>query len=163
VIANSDSGEDQEVKLKVRDAVGALMEEKLAQVNDLAESKAVISENLENIRAIAQDTLREAGADYGADAWLATVEFPEKSYGAFTFPAGEYEALEVVLGEGTGQNWWCVLYPNLCFRGSVYEVVDEDAKEELREVLTPEEYADVIDSGRFVIRLKFLEYFRKNS
>jgi stage II sporulation protein R len=163
VIANSDSGEDQEVKLKVRDAVGALMEEKLAQVNDLAESKAVISENLENIRAIAQDTLRKAGADYGADAWLATVEFPEKSYGAFTFPAGEYEALEVVLGEGTGQNWWCVLYPNLCFRGSVYEVVDEDAKEELREVLTPEEYADVIDSGRFVIRLKFLEYFRKNS
>jgi stage II sporulation protein R len=68
----------------------------------------------------------------------------------------------VVLGEGAGHNWWCVLYPNLCFSGSVYEVKEDEAGEALREVLSPEEYADVLGSGKFRIRLKFLEYFRAN-
>jgi stage II sporulation protein R len=122
-----------------------------------------VDENLDTIRQTAEETLQNEGYDYGVEACLSTVQFPEKTYGAFTFPAGEYEALELVLGEGKGHNWWCVLYPNLCFRGSVYEVVDEDAKKELREVLTPEEYADVFNSGHFEIRLKFLEHFRKNS
>jgi stage II sporulation protein R len=163
VLANSDSEEDQGVKLKVRDAVGALMAEKLADADNLTASRQIVEDNLDVIRQTAEETLKREGYDYGATASLSTVEFPEKTYGAFTFPAGEYEALELVLGEGGGHNWWCVLYPNLCFRGSVYEVVDEDSEKKLREVLTPEEYADVFDSGRFEIRLKFLEHFRKNS
>jgi stage II sporulation protein R len=163
VLANSDSEEDQGVKLKVRDAVGALMAEKLADADNLTASRQIVEDNLDVIRQTAEETLKREGYDYGATASLSTVEFPEKTYGAFTFPAGEYEALELVLGEGEGHNWWCVLYPNLCFRGSVYEVVDEDSEKKLREVLTPEEYADVFDSGRFEIRLKFLEHFRKNS
>jgi stage II sporulation protein R len=161
VLANSDSEEDQAVKLTVRNAVGAMLEPKLENAADLWESRQIVEENLDGIIQTAEAALGAAGYDYGADAFLATVEFPEKTYGDFTFPAGEYEALEIVLGEGGGQNWWCVLYPNLCFRGSVYEVVDEDAKKELREVLTPEEYAEVFGSGRFVLRLKFLEYFRQ--
>jgi stage II sporulation protein R len=161
VLANSDSEDDQVVKLSVRDAVGAMMESKLSGADDLAASKTIVEENLGDIVQTAETVLKDAGFDYGATAFLSNVEFPEKTYGEFTFPAGEYEALEIVLGDGGGQNWWCVLYPNLCFRGSVYEVVDEEAKEELREVLTTEEYAEVFGSGRFVMRLKFLEYFRK--
>jgi stage II sporulation protein R len=163
VLANSDSLEDQGVKLKVRDAVGTLMADKLADADDLAASRQIVEDNLDAIRQTAEETLEKEGYDYGATVSLSTVEFPEKTYGAFTFPAGKYEALELVLGEGGGHNWWCVLYPNLCFRGSVYEVVDKDAAKKLREVLTPEEYEDVFDSGRFEIRLKFLEHFRKNS
>jgi stage II sporulation protein R len=163
VLANSDSEDDQAVKLKVRDAVGTFMQEKLENANSLATSKQIVADNLEVIRQTAEETLQKEGYSYGVTASLSTVEFPEKTYGAFTFPAGEYEALEVVLGEGEGHNWWCVLYPNLCFRGSMYEVVDEESEKELREVLTPEEYADVFNSGHFEIRLKFLEHFRKNS
>ena len=115
---------------------------------------------MDEIVALAEKTLEDNGYTYGAAAELAHVQFPEKNYGDYTFPAGEYEALEVTLGKGGGHNWWCVLYPNMCFRGAVYEVVDEEADEALREVLTPEEYADVFDSGKLEIRFKFLEYFR---
>ena len=163
VLANSDSKEDQNVKLQVRDAIGRLMQRKLEHVTDMEESRQIVKENLPLIEKTAKQTLSDAGYDYGVTAYLATVTFPRKTYGHYSFPAGEYEALEVVLGEGKGQNWWCVLFPNLCFRGSVYEVIDDEAKEELKEVLTSEEYADVFASGRFVMRLKFLEHFLKNS
>jgi stage II sporulation protein R len=160
VLANSDSTEDQDIKEQVRDAIGIYMESRLAEAGDLSETRRIVEENLENIEAVAEETLKENGVSYGADARLEYTEFPEKTYGSFTFPSGEYEALRVVLGAGEGHNWWCVLYPNLCFRGSVYEVKDEEAGEALREVLSPEEYADVLSSGKFRIRLKFLEYFR---
>jgi stage II sporulation protein R len=160
VLANSDSTADQNIKEQVRDAIGAYMEARLAEAEDLSDTRRIVEENLENIEAVAEETLKENGVSYGADARLEYTEFPKKTYGSFTFPSGEYEALRVVLGAGEGHNWWCVLYPNLCFQGSVYEVKDEEAGEALREVLSPEEYADVLSSGKFRIRLKFLEYFR---
>ena len=160
VLANSDSKEDQEVKKKVRDAVGAMMEPRLAESRNLEETEAIVQRSMENIVEVATETLEENGYYYGASARLANVEFPVKSYGAYTFPAGEYEALQVTLGEGEGHNWWCVLYPNMCFRGSVYEVPSDEAKHALREVLTPEEYEDIFRHGKYQIRFKFLEYFR---
>jgi stage II sporulation protein R len=160
ILANSDSEEDQAVKLKVRDAVGNMMEEKLSGMSGLEETRRIVSENLDEIIALAGQTLAENGYDYGADARLARVDFPVKKYGSYTFPAGEYEALQITLGEGRGHNWWCVLYPNMCFQGSVYEEVDDGAGQQLQEVLTPEEYADVFRSGQVRIRFKFLEYFR---
>lgn len=160
VLANSDSKEDQEVKKKVRDAVGAMMEPRLAESRNLEETEAIVQRSMENIVEVATETLEENGYHYGASARLANVEFPVKSYGAYTFPAGEYEALQVTLGEGEGHNWWCVLYPNMCFRGSVYEVPSDEAKHALREVLTPEEYEDIFRHGKYQIRFKFLEYFR---
>ncbi|MEE0595513.1 MAG: stage II sporulation protein R [Agathobacter sp.] len=160
VLANSDSKEDQEVKKKVRDAVGAMMEPKLAGSTNLEETEAIVQRSMANIVEVATETLEENGYYYGASARLANVEFPVKSYGAYTFPAGEYEALQVTLGEGEGHNWWCVLYPNMCFRGSVYEVPSDEAKHALREVLTPEEYEDIFRHGKYQIRFKFLEYFR---
>lgn len=163
VIANSDSKEDQRVKLLVRDAVGNLMEERLLGAKNLEESRKIVAKNLDEITQTATDTLTDAGYAYGATASLEVTEFPEKTYGSYTFPAGKYEALCVVLGKGEGHNWWCVLYPNLCFRGSVYEIIDEEAKEELKEVLDAEEYESIFRSGHVQPRLKFLEFFRKSS
>lgn len=160
VLANSDSEEDQNVKKQVRDAVGQLMGPKLADSRNLKETEEIVQQSMDEIVEVATETLEANGYDYGASARLANVEFPVKSYGDYTFPAGEYEALQVTLGAGQGHNWWCVLYPNMCFQGSVYEVVEDDAKEALREVLTAEEYADVFTQGKFEIRFKFLEYFR---
>ena len=161
VLANSDSARDQQMKLKVRDAVGAYIEPKLSDSDSLIQTKQIVDENMEGIIATADRILIEEGAGYQSTAYLTTMDFPVKTYGEYTFPAGKYEALRVVLGEGEGHNWWCVLYPNMCFRGSVYEVVEEDAKEELREVLDPQEYADVFQRGRYQVRFKLLEILRR--
>lgn len=160
VLANSDMQEDQAVKERVRDAVGLYLKPLLEEAEDLEETKQIVDENMDDIIAVAERTLQENGYDYSVSARITRTDFPEKSYGMYTFPAGEYEALQIVLGEGEGQNWWCVLYPNMCFRGSVFEVVEEEAGEALREVLSPWEYADVFDSGKVQLRFKFLEFFR---
>lgn len=160
VVANSDMQEDQAVKERVRDAVGLYLKPLLEEAEDLEETKQIVDENMDDIIAVAERTLQENGYDYSVSARITRTDFPEKSYGMYTFPAGEYEALQIVLGEGEGQNWWCVLYPNMCFRGSVFEVVEEEAGEALREVLSPWEYADVFDSGKVQLRFKFLEFFR---
>lgn len=159
VLANSDSKEDQEVKEKVRDAIGVMMQPRLEGVTDMGKTRQIVEDSMEDIIVTAEETLRDNGYGYEVRAEITYTDFPEKTYGNYTFPAGEYEALEVVIGEGKGQNWWCVLYPNMCFRGSVFEVVEEEAEDALREVLTPEEYEEVFDSGDFEIRFKFLEYF----
>lgn len=100
------------------------------------------------------------GYTYEVRASLAECEFPTKTYGAYTFPAGIYEALRVVIGEGEGANWWCVMYPNMCFENSMYEVIDEKAEKALRKVLDEEEYEAVLSSGKYEIRFRFLEWFR---
>lgn len=161
VLAASDTKEDQELKLKVRDAVGIYMEEELADALNKSESEELVRLHLGEIEAVAEQTIKEAGYDYPVTASLAYVEFPEKTYGAYVFPAGTYEALEVVIGEGKGHNWWCVMYPNLCFSGSVYEVVDEEAEERLREVLSTEEYEAVFSSGNVRVEWKSLAFFKE--
>lgn len=161
VLAASDTKEDQELKLKVRDAVGVYMEEELADAPNKSESEELVRLHLGEIEAVAEQTIKEAGYDYPVTASLAYVEFPQKTYGAYVFPAGTYEALEVVIGEGKGHNWWCVMYPNLCFSGSVYEVVDEEAEERLREVLSTEEYEAVFSSGNVKVEWKSLAFFKE--
>lgn len=158
VLANSDSTEDQALKLAVRDAVGAELAETLSGVTDRAACEEIVSENLDKITATAERVVTEWGYDYEVKAAVETVDFPVKIYGDYTFPAGKYEALRVVIGEGEGHNWWCVMYPNMCFSGSVYEVVDEEAGEALREVLTPEEYEEVLSTGNYEVRLKCLSF-----
>ena len=153
VLAASDTKEDQELKLKVRDAVGVYMEEELADALNKSESEELVRLHLGEIEAVAEQTIKEAGYDYPVTASLAYVEFPEKTYGAYVFPAGTYEALEVVIGEGKGHNWWCVMYPNLCFSGSVYE--------RLREVLSTEEYEAVFSSGNVKVEWKSLAFFKE--
>ena len=124
VLANSDAKDDQNVKLKVRDAVGHMLGQKLKKVTDRAQTEKIVQDHMDEIIETAEKTLHKNGYTYGVRARLANVDFPVKTYGDYTFPAGKYRALQITLGKGEGHNWWCVLYPNMCFQGSVYEVVD---------------------------------------
>ncbi len=159
VLANSDSEEDQMVKEKVRDAVGNYLQPLLEESKGLEETKQIVNDNMDSVIKVAKETLEQYGFDYEVTALVTNTNFPEKRYGSYVFPEGDYEALQIVIGEGEGQNWWCVLYPNMCFKGSVFEVIEEEADEALREVLNPWEYASVFDSGEVEVRFKFLEYF----
>ena len=158
VIANSDSDEDQALKLKVKERVVASMKPVLAQADGVDEARRVMREHLGEIEQTASETLQEEGCSYSVHAELTTSHFPVKSYGEFTFPDGDYEALRIIIGEGEGKNWWCVMYPNMCFSGSVYEVIDEEAEESLKQVLTTEEYEAIMDSGNYEVRLKWLSF-----
>lgn len=161
VVANSDSEEDQQLKLLVRDAVGAMMQFRLAGVKDKEESRRVILESVGQIQETARETLRQQGCDYPVTAALCQVEFPEKTYGSYRFPAGEYEALKLCIGEGKGQNWWCVMYPNMCFFNSMYKVVDTEAEKSLKQVLTEEEYKAVMEEGNYQVKFKWLSFFNQ--
>ncbi len=161
VIANSDRKADQDLKLAVRDAVGIKMSELLKDVADRSESEDVIRENMENMKQTAQKVIAENGYDYEVDVCLKDTDFPVKSYGMYTFPAGTYEALEIVIGEGKGHNWWCVMYPNMCFSDTMYEVINEDAKSSLKRVLSEDEYQQVLASGNYQVRFRGIEILKE--
>ena len=114
VIANSDSKEDQNLKLKMRDAITARLESVMAEFNDLDSAKAYLQENLSELQNIANEVLESAGDDCRAVVTLAKSAFPKREYDTFTLPAGVYESLRITIGDGEGQNWWCVVFPNLC-------------------------------------------------
>lgn len=157
VIAKSDSENDQRRKLLVRDAVGAWMELKLQHAKDRADCEQIIDENMDQIRAVAEQTLEQDGEAEQVRVQLANVEFPDKVYGDYTFPAGTYRALQVIIGDGEGHNWWCVLYPNLCFSSEGYDVTGEKAKQELTQVLSATEYQTLLREHRYRLRFRFLK------
>lgn len=159
VLANSDSEEDQAVKLKVRDAVLDYMKEsmdrELEEKPDAEATKEWAEGHLEELERTALRVIENEGYDYGAKAEVETVYFPDKLYGDVFFPKGDYEALRIRLGEARGHNWWCVLYPNLCFTNATCAVVSDEGKEELKEVLTAEEYEMVTAASDFKIKWFF--------
>ena len=161
VLAASDSEADQALKLKVRDAVGSYMQVRLSGADSRQKSEEIVTECMEEIISVAENVVEREGYDYTVTASLAEVDFPVKKYGSYTFPAGTYEALEVIIGAGEGHNWWCVMYPNMCFSGSVYEVVEEDADAALREVLTKEEYKEVFSSGEVKVDFKYFSFLKE--
>lgn len=114
VVAASDSEEDQALKLRVRDAVVESMRTDLAKIGDIEEARAYLQENLPKLEAVANEVLRAAGCGDTATVSLAVEEFATRVYDTFTLPAGIYEALRITIGEGKGQNWWCVVFPSLC-------------------------------------------------
>ena len=114
VVANSDTEADQAVKLQVRDAVIKSLEEELKNVADVEQAKAYIRENLPKIQQIANQTLEAAGFDTQAVVSLCQEAFDTREYDTFSLPAGVYESLRIVIGEGQGHNWWCVVFPSLC-------------------------------------------------
>lgn len=154
VRANSDSQEDQEVKLKVKEAVVDYIRPALS------ESRAILEAESDNIRNVAIKTLRDNGFMEDVNVYFEKSYFPVKSYGDVTFPAGYYEAFRVDIGDAEGKNWWCVLYPPLCFVDAVYGVVPEDSKEKLAGVLTDEEYKTVTDRG-CKVRFKYLTFINE--
>ena len=105
-----------------------------------------------------REVIRREGYAYPVTAGLTTAYFPEKTYGDCTFPPGEYEALQIKIGEAEGHNWWCVLYPSLCFVDDTHGVVTEEKKEELKNVLTEEEYDTITDTPRIKITFKWLTH-----
>ena len=151
VLANSDSDEDQALKLKVRDAVLEFLEENMPEMEDAADTKAWIRTNIDAIEEISRETVDAEGAEYPVSAAVTTCWFPDKSYGDVTFPAGNYEALRIEIGAAEGHNWWCVLYPGLCFLDTMNAVVPEEGKQKLKNVLTEEEYSRVTATSDFKI------------
>ena len=133
IIANSDSAADQEVKLKVRDAILELVNEYMKDINTKEEAQEYISSNLQIIKEKADSILKENGMDYTAIPIIGRFEFPDKTYGDVVYPAGEYDALRIILGKGEGKNWWCVLFPPLCLMeidAQTNLLVDPDTTEE---------------------------------
>ena len=114
VVANSDTEHDQAVKLQVRDAVLKSLQEDLNAVADVETARAYLQENLPKIRTIANETLEAVGFDGEAIVTLCKEAFDTRYYDTFTLPAGVYESLRIVIGEGNGKNWWCVAFPTLC-------------------------------------------------
>jgi len=115
VRANSDSAADQALKYQVRDTILHSLDLRLATVQSNAEAEQEIIQALPELLALAETTVREAGYNYGVSAQLGEAEFPTRLYGEQVYRAGRYRALQIYLGEGRGENWWCVLFPPLCF------------------------------------------------
>ena len=158
VIAESDSADDQRRKLLVRDAVGEWMNLKLSNAKDKADCEKIIEENKDQIKALAEQVLAEDGEAETVQVRLADVDFPDKVYGDYEFPAGTYRALQIIIGEGKGHNWWCVLYPNLCFSAAGYDVTGDGAKEELEQVLSPSEYKAILKEHKYKLGFKYLKF-----
>ncbi len=114
VVANSDSPEDQNIKLQVRDAVVNSLRQEFANMTDVEQAKAYLRENLPKIQKVANEVLEKAGFDGSAVVSLCKEAFPTRKYDTFTLPAGVYEALRIIIGRGEGHNWWCVVFPSLC-------------------------------------------------
>lgn len=155
VLADSDSPEDQQRKLEVKEALLAYMEEAMPLDADLEETCSWVRENLDSLEQTAEERLREEGCSDPVRAELVRDYFPEKTYGDVTFPAGEYTALRILIGAGQGHNWWCCLYPSLCFTDAVTAHVPEEEKEELGRVLGEDEYDMITAYSDFRIRWFF--------
>lgn len=115
ILANSNGSEDQEVKRMVRDAVNEQITEWVSDLTSIDDARQTIVANLQVIEQIVENILLEEGITYSYQVDFAKVQFPTKLYGNFLYPAGEYEAVLITLGNGIGANWWCVLFPPLCF------------------------------------------------
>ena len=151
VLANSDSEEDQHLKMQVRNSVIEYMQEEMEAIESLEEAKEWADGHLPQVEEIAKQVIRQEGYDYPVEAHLVSDDFPEKTYGDVTFPAGRYRALRIEIGDAQGQNWWCVLYPNLCFIDAVHAVVPEEGKQELKNVLEEDTYRMITDPPRWKI------------
>ena len=115
ILANSNSVEDQALKYMVRDAVIKTMQKEFAESKNIDESRTILLNQLVQLEAKAEKYIAEGGYTYQVKADYGIFEFPVRDYGQFILPAGKYEALRLIIGEGKGANWWCVLFPPLCF------------------------------------------------
>lgn len=161
VLANSDSSEDQNLKYKVRDHLLEYMNTICKDCTSKQEAIALVAQNKDKFKELALETIKKQGYSYDVNISIGNFEFPTKTYGDISFPAGYYDALRVEIGEAKGQNWWCVMFPPLCFVDVTSGIVPEESKEELKSNLTEEEFALVSDKNDSEIQFKFklLEFF----
>ena len=164
VIANSDSEEDQNLKYIVRDKVL----EYINTISDSCSAKedviALANKNINEIQKIAENTIHENGYNYSVNLSIGNFAFPTKSYGDITFPAGFYDALKIEIGRAEGQNWWCVMFPPLCFVDVTSGIVPEESKENIKENLSEEEYKLLSDTSDDIsFKFKIVEMFQNIS
>lgn len=164
VIANSDSKEDQDLKYKVRDSLISYMNELCGNCKSKEEAINLVTKHKEEFKKIADDTIKNNGYSYDVKISIGNFEFPTKNYGDISLPAGFYDALRVEIGNAKGQNWWCVMFPPLCFVDISSGVVPDESKEQLEDTLSEEEYALVSeeDEPQFKFKFKILEFFNEN-
>ena len=147
VVANSDDDNDQSLKLKVRDGVLAYISPKLSDSSSLNETLVIIENEFTNIQNVAAEIVSQEGYEYSVNVAITDCYFPMKTYGDMILPPGEYQALKITLGEGIGHNWWCVMYPNICFVGNSTAVMPDESKEKLQHILTDEEYCSIFSNS----------------
>lgn len=157
VLANSDSEEDQALKLSVKEAVLSYLEEALPAEADLEATKAFIASHEDELRSVSLSVIRGAGYSYDVTILLEPWYFPTKTYGDLTFPCGTYDALRILIGEGEGKNWWCVLYPSLCFVDGTCAVVPEGSRNQLKTVLDEDTY-ETLEGKRPRIRFRLFDW-----
>lgn len=166
IIANSDSSADQELKLKVRDNIIEYMNTLTSSSSDKKDVISMVNYHLDSFKEIALNTIKENGYNYDVNIEIGNFHFPTKSYGDISFPAGNYDALKIEIGDAIGQNWWCVLFPPLCFVNSSTGVVPDDSKNTLKENINSESY-EIISEGNnsndntsdLKIKFKIIEFF----
>lgn len=166
IIANSDSSADQELKLKVRDNIIEYMNTLTSSSSDKKDVISIVNNHLDSFKEIALNTIKENGSNYDVNIEIGNFHFPTKSYGDISFPAGNYDALKIEIGDAIGQNWWCVLFPPLCFVNSSTGVVPDDSKNTLKENINSESY-EIISEGNnsndntsdIKIKFKIIEFF----
>lgn len=161
VIANSDTDEDQNLKYIVRDNLLNYMNTICKNCTTKQEAISLVNENKENFYDIAKQTITNLGYDYDVKINIGNFYFPTKNYGDISLPAGDYDALRVEIGEAKGKNWWCVMFPSLCFIDVSSGIVDNESKGLLEDNLSSESYNIISDNkeGEFKIKFKLIELF----
>lgn len=165
VIANSDSEEDQNLKYKVRDKLIEYMNSLIPECSNKNEVITKAQEHIEEFKQVAINTIISEGYNYNVDVEIGNFEFPTKHYGDISFPAGYYDALKVKIGKAEGKNWWCVMFPPLCFVDISTGIVPDESKKEMQNNMNEEEFALISDNKSADIQFKFkiLELFGSNS
>ena len=162
VIANSDSQEDQNLKYKVRDALLEYMNTLCSSEFSKEEAMNIAENHIDDFSNIAQDIVTQNGYDYPINVSIGKYNFPTKEYGDVSLPAGNYDALRVEIGSASGHNWWCVMFPPLCFVDVSSGVVPESSKELLQDGMSEEEY-DLLtkssDNSELNFKFKIVELF----
>lgn len=160
--ANSDMEEDQALKLKIRDEILEKMGKEFESSKSIEDTRIIVEDNLNKIKSITEDIIAKEGKDYSVNISLGNKNFPTRKYGNITFPSGEYETLMVTIGEGKGKNWWCVMFPPLCFVDITHSNTTTVEKD-LKEVLTEEEINLLLSNKEpnIVLKSKLAEIAKK--
>lgn len=160
VLANSDSVEDQSLKYKVRDKIIETMNELAKHCSSKEEVMNLANSNLSNLKDIAKKVIVENGYDYDVNVSIGNFNFPTKNYGDISLPAGFYDALRIEIGKAEGQNWWCVMFPPLCFVDISTGIVPEESKILMQDELSKEEFQIISEqTPEIKFKFKLLELF----
>lgn len=152
ILANSDSGQDQSLKLKVRDRVLEYTKNLFESASGKEEAENLIADNLSAITDVAQSAVKDNGYDYKVESRIVNMYFSTRHYQSYTLPSGMYDALRITIGSGKGHNWWCVMYPSICISS------EKDGEEKAKQTFSEGEY-DVVRNEKYEYRFFVVEMF----